>query len=37
MIAGQPVGFSIGRAILTEDVRHLDAVRCSHLFFQSES
>ena len=30
MIAGQPMGFSIRRAVLTEDVRHLKAARCSH-------
>jgi hypothetical protein len=30
MIAGQPMGFSIYRAVLTEDVRHLKAPRCSH-------
>jgi hypothetical protein len=30
MIAGQPMGFSIGRAVLTEDIRHLKATRCSH-------
>jgi len=33
MIAGQPMGFSIGRAILTEDIRHLKATRWSHLFW----
>ena len=32
MIAGQPIGFSINRAVLTEDVRHLKAARCSHPF-----
>ena len=31
MIAGQPMGFSIRRAVLTEDVRHLKAARYSHL------
>ena len=30
IIAGQPMGFSICRAVLTEDVRHLKAARCSH-------
>ena len=30
MIAGQPMGFSICRAVLTEDVRHLKAARVSH-------
>jgi hypothetical protein len=30
MVAGQPMGFSIRRAVLTEDVRHLRAARCSH-------
>ena len=30
MIAGQPMGFSISRSVLTEDVRHLKAARCSH-------
>jgi hypothetical protein len=30
MIAGQPMGFSIRRAVLTEDFRHLKAARCSH-------
>jgi hypothetical protein len=30
MIAGQPMGFSIGRAVLTEDIRHLKATRSSH-------
>ena len=30
MVAGQPMGFSIRRAVLTEDVRHLKAARCSH-------
>ena len=30
MIAGQSVGFSIRRAVLTEDVRHFKAARCSH-------
>ena len=30
LIAGQPMGFSIGRAVLTEDIRHLKATRCSH-------
>ena len=29
-IAGQPMGFSIGRAVLTEDLRNLKATRCSH-------
>jgi hypothetical protein len=32
MIAGQPMGFSICRAVLTEDVRHLKTARCSHPF-----
>ncbi len=31
LIAGQPMGFSIGRAVLTEDLRHLQATRWSHL------
>ena len=30
IIAGQPMRFSICRAVLTEDVRHLNATRCSH-------
>jgi hypothetical protein len=30
MIAGQPMGYSIRRAVLTEDVRHFKAARCSH-------
>jgi len=30
MIAGQPLGFSIRRAVLTEDVRHLNTARYSH-------
>ena len=30
MITGQLMGFSIRKAVLTEDVRHLGAVRCSH-------
>jgi hypothetical protein len=30
MIAGQPMGFSIGRAVLTENIRNLKADRCSH-------
>lgn len=30
IIAGQPMGFSICRAVLTKDVRHLKAARCSH-------
>jgi len=29
-IAGQPMGFSIGRAVLTEDLRNLKATRGSH-------
>jgi hypothetical protein len=29
-IAGQPMGFSIGRAVLTENIRNLKAARCSH-------
>ena len=29
-IAGQPMGFSISRAVLTEDLRYLKAARCSH-------
>lgn len=33
MVAGQPMGFSIRRAVLTEDVRHLKAARCSHPLF----
>jgi len=31
LIAGQPMTFSIGRAVLTEDLRHLKATRGSHL------
>jgi len=31
MMAGQRMGFSISRAVLTEDLRHLQAVRGSHL------
>jgi hypothetical protein len=27
MIAGQPMGFSISRAVLTEDIRNLKAAR----------
>jgi len=30
IIAGQPMGFSIRRAVLTENIRHLNAARCSH-------
>ena len=30
MTAGQPMGFSIRRAVLTENVRNLKAARCSH-------
>ena len=30
MIAGQPMGFSIGRAMLTENIRNLKAARGSH-------
>ena len=30
MIAGQPMGFSISRAMLTEDLRHLKATRWPH-------
>ncbi len=30
LVAGQPMGFSISRAVLTEDVRHLKAARGSH-------
>ena len=30
LIAGQPMGFSISRAVLTEDLRHLKATRWSH-------
>jgi hypothetical protein len=30
MVAGQPMGFSIRRTVLTEDVRHLKTARCSH-------
>ena len=30
IIAGQPMGFSIGRAVLTENIRNLKAARCSH-------
>jgi hypothetical protein len=30
LIAGQPMEFSISRAVLTEDLRHLKAARWSH-------
>ena len=30
MIAGQPMGFAIGRAVLTENIRNLKAARGSH-------
>jgi hypothetical protein len=30
LIAGQPMGFSIGRAVLTEDLRNLKATGGSH-------
>ena len=30
IIAGQPMGFSIRRAVLTENIRNLKATRCSH-------
>ncbi len=30
MITRQPMGFSISRAVLTEDIRHLKATRGSH-------
>jgi hypothetical protein len=30
MMAGQPIGFSIGRAVLTENIRNLKATRGSH-------
>ena len=30
MTAGQPMGYSIRRTVLTEDVRHFKAARCSH-------
>ena len=30
LIAGQPMGFPIGRAVLTEDLCNLKAIRCSH-------
>jgi len=30
LLAGQPMGFSIGRAVLTEDFRNLKAARCPH-------
>ena len=30
IIAGQPMGLSIGRAVLTEDLRNLKATRGSH-------
>ena len=30
LIAGQPMGFSIGRAVLTEDLRNLTATGGSH-------
>ena len=36
MMAGQPMGFSIGRAVLTEDLRHLQATRGSHLLWGYE-
>ena len=32
IVAGQPRGFSIGRAVLTENIRNLKAARCSHPF-----
>ena len=32
MVAGQPMGFSIRRTVLTEDVRHLRPTSCSHEF-----
>jgi len=31
LLVGQPMGFSIGRAVLAEDLRHLKATRWSHL------
>jgi hypothetical protein len=30
VIAGQPMGLSISRAVLTEDIRHLQPTRGSH-------
>ncbi len=30
LLAGQPMGFSIGRAVLTEDLRNLKTTRGSH-------
>ena len=36
MMAGQPMGFSIGRAVLTEDLRNLQATRRSHLLWGYE-
>jgi hypothetical protein len=30
MIAGQSMGFSVSRAMLTENIRHFRAARCSH-------
>jgi hypothetical protein len=30
LIAGQPMGFSISRAVLTENIRNLKATRCLH-------
>jgi len=32
LIAGQPMGFPIGRAVLTKDLRNLKATRWSHPF-----
>ncbi len=31
LLVGQPMGFPIGGAVLTEDLRHLKATRGSHL------
>jgi hypothetical protein len=33
LITGQPMSLSITRAVLTEDIRHLDTVRCPHPFY----
>jgi hypothetical protein len=32
LIAEQPMGFSIGRAVLTENIRNLKATRWAHPF-----
>ena len=36
VIAGQPMGLSISRAVLTEDIRHLQAIGGSHAFLDYE-